>query len=64
MYGFEARVEDGWSGEACGHQGPDNYFASEAEALAELPNLAACLSEPGLPCRLDDLRVVAVEVES
>lgn len=66
MYGFEVRIAGSreWSAEACGHQGPDNYYDTEEAALAELPNLAECLSEPGYPCRLEDLRVVEIEVQS
>jgi len=64
MYGFEARIDGGWSAEACGSQGPRNYYETEGAARAELPRLARALSEPGNPCRVEDLRVVAVEVQS
>jgi hypothetical protein len=59
MFGFEAMTEQGWDASACGEQNASNYFATEAEAMAELPNLAAVLG-----CPVAELRVVAVEVEA
>lgn len=59
LYGFELSTEQGWSADACGHQGADNYFATREAAEAEMPNLARVLE-----CDVDELRVVAVEVQS
>ena len=59
MYGFELSTEQGWDADACGHQGPDNYFATREAAEAELPKLARVLE-----CGVAELRVVAVEVQS
>ena len=57
MYGFELSTEQGWSADACGYQGPDNYFATRQAAEAELPNLARVLE-----CSVEELRVAAIEV--
>jgi hypothetical protein len=57
MYGFEMRTEHGWDADACGEQNVSNYFDTEEEAIAELPNLARVAD-----CSMLDLRVVAVEV--
>ena len=58
FYGFERREKDGtWSADACGVQDASNYLNSEAEASAELPNLARVLE-----CDVSELRVVGMNL--